>query len=369
MDIVTVPLAGGEPTTVVTSTATDWNPAWSPDGRYLYFTSDRGGSMNLWRVLIDGTSGGARGDPEPVTTPSPFAAHPAISSDGRLITFSSVTTTTNVATLSFDPATGAMKGQPLDVTEGSRPWSSPDPSPDGQWVTFYSGQNPVGDVYVQRTDGTGLRQVTSDTAIDRVPRWSPDSNWIAFFSNRSGPYAIWRIRADGSGLQQLTEDGSSYPTWSPDGSRMAVSVLEPKPKAYVFETNRPWKSQSPEILPAPPSTDGVFMPNSWSPDNQRIAGQIGRATEGIATYSLRSRSFEVLTDFGEWPVWLPDSRRILFVAAGTDFFVIDTVTKRHRTVYTGTGEVLGPLRLTGDGRAAYFTRRITASDIWLLKVE
>lgn len=33
--------------------ATNWNPVWSPDGRYLYFSSDRRGSMNLWRVPIE----------------------------------------------------------------------------------------------------------------------------------------------------------------------------------------------------------------------------------------------------------------------------------------------------------------------------
>ena len=49
-DIWTVPANGGAPTPVTSDAALDWNPVWSPDGRFLYFSSDRGGSMNLWRI-------------------------------------------------------------------------------------------------------------------------------------------------------------------------------------------------------------------------------------------------------------------------------------------------------------------------------
>jgi hypothetical protein len=51
-DIWTIPVAGGPPVPVTNDPAVDWSPVWSPDGTYLYFCSDRGGSMNLWRVRI-----------------------------------------------------------------------------------------------------------------------------------------------------------------------------------------------------------------------------------------------------------------------------------------------------------------------------
>ena len=41
----------------------DWNPVWSPDGKYLYFASDRGGQMNLWRVPIEESTGKVTGSP------------------------------------------------------------------------------------------------------------------------------------------------------------------------------------------------------------------------------------------------------------------------------------------------------------------
>ena len=72
-----------------------------------------------------------------------------------------------------NPAALSVRGEPTWVTTGSRLWANPDPTPDGEWVVFYSRDQPEGDVYVSRPDGTGLRQLTSDAAIDRVPRWSP----------------------------------------------------------------------------------------------------------------------------------------------------------------------------------------------------
>ena len=239
--IWTIPATGGVPTPVTTDRVRDWSPAWSPDGKYLYLASDRGGSMNLWRVPIDEASGQTRGAPEPVTTPAPFLAHPNLSSDGRRIAYSSVLVTANIQQLRLD-SSGAPQGEPAWVTTGSRRWSSPDPSPDGEWVAFYSLTQPEGHLYLSRPDGTGLRQLTGDAAIDRMPRWSPDGKWIAFFSNRSGRLEVWKIRPDGSDLQQLTDNGGTYLAWSPDGSRMAASsaVLPGDRKGVrMFDPNLP----------------------------------------------------------------------------------------------------------------------------------
>jgi serine/threonine protein kinase/Tol biopolymer transport system component len=86
--ISTVSASGGEP---VRATADGWNPVWSADGAHLYFASDRGGSMNLWRLRIDEPSGRVRGVPQPVTTPSPWSAMLSPSRDGRRILYVSET--------------------------------------------------------------------------------------------------------------------------------------------------------------------------------------------------------------------------------------------------------------------------------------
>ena len=64
-DILTVPADGSpatSPTKLTDDAALDWSPAWSPDGRYLYFSSTRGGAMSFWRIPIDEPSGRALGE-------------------------------------------------------------------------------------------------------------------------------------------------------------------------------------------------------------------------------------------------------------------------------------------------------------------
>jgi Tol biopolymer transport system component len=112
MDLATIPVAGGPATPLVSGNAVEWNAVWSADGRFIYYTSDAGGTMNLWRVRVDESSGRALSAPEPVPTPSPLAAHPAVSSDGRRLAFSSVLVTTNVARMSFDPVAATFDGRP-----------------------------------------------------------------------------------------------------------------------------------------------------------------------------------------------------------------------------------------------------------------
>jgi TolB protein len=66
-DIVVVDLATGKTTWVTHDDVVDVNPAWSPSGRFIYFSSLRGGGLNLWRVAVSG-SGEPRSPPEQLTT-------------------------------------------------------------------------------------------------------------------------------------------------------------------------------------------------------------------------------------------------------------------------------------------------------------
>jgi Tol biopolymer transport system component len=241
-------------------------------------------------------------------------------------------------------------------------------------VVFYSRDQPEGDVYVCRPDGTGLRQLTSDVAIDRVPRWSPDGKWVAFFSERAGHLQIWKIRgADGSDLQQMTDSGS-IPAWSPDSRRLATAKAFPSTTrvAMVVDANRSASEQSPEMLADPGKAFRQFIPISWSPDGARLAGQLGfsdRGGAGIVLYAFASRTYEQLTGFGEWPAWFGDGQRLLFVFKGREFWVVDARTKQARKIYSTVWDVLGPPRVTRDARAAYFSRRVTEGDIYLISFE
>ena len=181
---------------------------WSPDGRHLYFASNRGGSMNVWRVAIDEQSGRVLAPPEPLTTPSAFAGHLSVSADGRRVAYASFERTAPIQTVPFDPVSGTITATPVTVVGGTRFLSWVAPSPDGQWLAYYSIGNQM-DILISRSDGSGERELTHDPANDRYPTWSPDGRQIALFSNRSGKNQIWSIRPDGSDLRQLT--------FAPDG--------------------------------------------------------------------------------------------------------------------------------------------------------
>jgi Tol biopolymer transport system component len=89
--VLTIPSSGGEPVLVEGDQAEiAWNPVWAPDGRYIYFISNHGGSPNIWRKAIDETTGATRGEAEPITTPAAAVAHLSVSSDGKHISYSAV---------------------------------------------------------------------------------------------------------------------------------------------------------------------------------------------------------------------------------------------------------------------------------------
>lgn len=135
-DLWTVPANGGPAQRVTDDPAVDWNPIWSPDGRYLYFASDRGGSMNLWRVPIEEDSGRTLGPPEPVTTPAPFVGHLSLAADGRHLAYASILSTASPQLVVFDPSTQTVVGTPVPILRGSKRYRNAELSPDGARVAF-----------------------------------------------------------------------------------------------------------------------------------------------------------------------------------------------------------------------------------------
>jgi Tol biopolymer transport system component/serine/threonine protein kinase len=370
-DIYTMPAGGGPAVPVVTDTSIDWNPVWSADGNHLFFASDRGGNTNLWRVRIDEATGAVVGRPTPVTTGGGAASqHITVSRDGKRLAYISRIDATNVQRVAFDPVKGAVSGAPEWITRGSRAVAQPDSSPDGRLLSFNSlGRQE--DIYVSSSDGSEPQQLTNDPFEDRAPRWAPQGDRIAFYSNRTGKYEIWTINRDGSGQQQLTHSpGAHYPVWSPDGRQMAYSTHSPN-GAFIFDTTKPWPSQQPRALPAIPDKTQTFEIWSWSPDGRQLAGQKHLADlshAGIAVHELGSSQIRWLTDEGEWPVWMRDSRHLLFSHRGT-LNLIDSVSGARRPIMSLPQNNLGSVGLSPDNRTIYFAARATEADVWLMTVK
>jgi Tol biopolymer transport system component len=186
-DVWVQPLAGGARVRITASESSDWNPAWSPDGRFLYFSSDRGGAMNIWRVAINGATGGPSGDPVPITAPAPYVGDMSFGAAGALV-FTAYDYDTAVRAIGFDTSSGGVVGEARDVLRSHRFWLHPDVSPDGRLLTLRSfrGQE---DIWVVGVDGTDLRQVTNDPARDRGSRFAPDGT-ITFTPRGPAPTSL-----------------------------------------------------------------------------------------------------------------------------------------------------------------------------------
>ena len=314
--------------------AIDWNPVWSPDGRYLYFSSNRGGSMNLWRIAIDERSGKVLGRPEPLMAPSSFAGHLSISTDGSRMAYASLARTSNIQKVSFDPSSNAVTGIPVTVVGGSRFLSHVAPSRDGQWLAYYTIGNQL-DITISRSDGTGERELTHDPANDRNPVWSLDGREIFTFSNRSGQSQIWSIRSDGSQLRQLTfaVDGvSSYNIVSPDGTRLVYEGMAADlNKMFIFDLTKPWKDQTGQGFSRAIEPGVLFVEQAWSPDGTLLLGNGDYPSTGVFTYSLASGQFTRLSDTGNSACWLNDGRRVLITDRNDGkLIVLDSVSKTKK---------------------------------------
>ena len=371
-DLWTIPAAGGTPVAVTDDAAFDWNPVWSPDGRHLYFASDRGGQMNLWRVAIEEKTGIVKGPPESLTTPSPYAKHLSFSRDGRRAVYVSQVSSKNILKADFNPDMAALTGRPVAVTQSSKHASQPNLSPDGEWFVYSTQGEPQEDLFIIDKDGAGSpRQLTDDHFKDRHPRWSPDGKRIVFYSDRSGRYEAWTINRDGSGLRQMTfTTGLTviYTFWSPDGARLIYNLQEGS--CGIIEVAKPWGEQTPQRLPDPPDPSDVFRAFSWSPDGRKLAGWINSPIEhdGIVLYTFGTNNFERITDFGSRPIWLYDNRRLLFRNGGKLFLVNSEKKKVQEISLQSTLPVI-EYGLTGDNHTLYYTLDSTEADIWLVDLE
>jgi len=110
--------------------------------------------------------------------------------------------------------------------------SDPQVSPDGRSIVFVLRTTDLDanrgrtDLWLVGTDGTGLRQLTTDPAGDSNPRWAADGRSIYFLSTRSGTSQVWRLPVDGGEARQVSQaplDVTSLGV-SPDGARLAVSM-------------------------------------------------------------------------------------------------------------------------------------------------
>lgn len=195
----------------------DLFPAFTPNGEYLIFSSNRiGKNPILWMIKTKGGGGITK-----ITDSLAEDYAPSVSPDGNLIGYSSNPPNVEEPQIWTISSTGRL---PTQLREGEHPKISP----DGRKILFVRRDkiSNCKQIWLMGIDGGEETLLSSATDHNEIsPDWSPDGRWIVFTSNESidlkekKNFDIWLMKSDGSQRTQLTTNGShdDCPVWDRSG--------------------------------------------------------------------------------------------------------------------------------------------------------
>jgi TolB protein len=205
-------------------------PAWSADGRGLYYSSYiKGGPYLYYRDLVKGKT-------RIISRTPGLNIGAAASPDGKWVAL----------TRSLDENSEIYR---LAATGGSarrltRNWSidsSPCFSPDSKQIAFVSERSGSPQIYVMDADGSDVRRLTFQGNYNQTPDWSPRGDWILFNGRDERlVYDIFRINPDTGEIRRLTQDqgNNEHPSYSPDGNLVVFSSTRTgESKLYVMNAD------------------------------------------------------------------------------------------------------------------------------------
>jgi TolB protein len=259
---------GGEPRRLTDDPALDYNAVFSPDGRWIVFTSERAGSADLYALdLTDG------GPPVRLTSHHAFDDAAAFSPDGRQLAFVSTRDGhADIFVMPFAPGDAAAEARAVNLTRRPGGDFNPAFSPDGRHIAFSRQERLWGppdgfftadvqeqfavELYVMDADGSNVRRLSQPgpglqvnerglsvnfPQLSGSPAWSPDGEALYYH----------RVGAEGPEVRRITLDGSADIRVLANGLTPAV---RPDGRIAFF---RPHRSDDP--LPFPQSGDIVSV--------------------------------------------------------------------------------------------------------------
>jgi tricorn protease len=175
-EVLTVPEKHGSVRNLTNSSGTaERDPAWSPDGKYVAYFSDRTGEYELYLCPADG-----KGTEKPIANQGKtFFYRPVWSPDSKKIAFSDKTGSLFIANV------GSSDLEFVDKDEWSR-MESYAWSPDSRWLTYSKRvANNNGTIMIYDTQDRNVRQVTGDYYDDTFPVFDVEGKYLFFRSNRA----------------------------------------------------------------------------------------------------------------------------------------------------------------------------------------
>lgn len=280
---------GGSPRRLTDDPALDYNAVFSPDGRWLVFTSERNGNVDLYALDLDGNQEFIR-----------LTDHPAMddaasfSPDGRRLAFVSTRDgDADIFVMSFSPGDATTESRPVNLTKRPGGDFNPAFSPDGRRITYTRQASVLEretnehwdiELCVMNDDGSGVQTLApahagipgdiDDEDADDVagsPAWSPDGEAIYYYSFRflreagesAGDGEIRRVSLDGTTDVRVATGGYS-PAVAPDGR---IGFVRPRARSRDVLPNGHVVSMS--VDGSDLRTESTSLEDCFAPDFDR----------------------------------------------------------------------------------------------------
>ena len=270
--------------------------------RLAFLTRTRDGK-EMYAVDFDGAN------VQKLTNEKSVILSPDWSPDGRFIVYTSYKEH-NPDLILLDPD-GRRRRRPLLRLPGIN--SAPAWSPDGSKISLVLSKDSNSEIYVLNR-WRKLTRLTRHFNIDTSPTWSPDGKQIAFTSDRSGTgrpqiYIMDAVSGDRTGVKRITYQSryNDNPSWSPDGDKIAFTAMVKgnfQIKIYNTETRK-----TTDVT----SGRGSKEEPTWSPDGQFLAYRVTRGRKPSIHIKRvggnKSRQLTFLPDGGISPTWSPYPKR------------------------------------------------------------
>lgn len=242
----------GIPLQLTDDSSLDYNAVFSPDGRWVVFTSERSGNADLYALDLTSDS-----KPIRLTHNSAMDDAATFSADGKSLAFvSSRDGFADIFIMPFDPDDAGAEGQAVNLTQREGGDFNPAFSPDGRYIAFSrqehlwaTAESDNADsaikLYVMDTDGSNIRRIAGSgpgitmpmpppgnirPGVSGSPVWSPDGEAIYYYRLDGDGFSIRRVMSNGSGDEHIVSNGFS-PDIRGDGR---IAFVQPSPKTNPF---------------------------------------------------------------------------------------------------------------------------------------